>query len=287
MFFIAMLIYGSVGIFRRSIPLSSSFIAFFRGVCGAAVLVGYAFIRKIRIFTHVPGKTLFWLILSGAMMGINWMMLFEAYNYTTVSVATLCYYMQPMFLILLSPIFLREKITRLKLICAGIAFLGMILVSGAIGTPTYEKDLRGILYGLGAAVFYTFVVILNKKNPDVNTYLKTVIQLLSASAVLLPYVLKSTSAPDAWDLSAKTVILLVMIGVIHTGIAYTLYFGSLDGLKGQTVALMSYVDPVSALLLSALIFPDEALTLSGALGAVLIIGAAIISEKKDGFDGNT
>lgn len=278
MFLSAMIIYGTVGIVRRSIPFSSAFIAFFRGICGAAVLIVYAFIRRIRVFTRITKRNGFLLILSGAMMGLNWMMLFEAYNYTTVPVATLCYYMQPTFLIVLSPIFFKEKLTGRKLACTAVALAGMVLVSGVTNTLPSGKDLTGILYGIGAAVLYTFVVIVNKKNPGINVYLKTVIQLLSAAAALLPYVVRSSDLSELVDPGAKTVLFLAIIGVVHTGIAYALYFGSMDGLKSHTVALLGYVDPIAALIFSAVFFPEETLPLTGVLGAIMIIGAAVICE---------
>ena len=67
------------------------------------------------------------------------------------------------------------------------------------------------------------------------------------------------------------------MGLVHTGMAYAIYFGSMSHLKAQSIAVLGYIDPVFALLLSALVL-HESLTVFGILGAVLIIGSALVSE---------
>ena len=277
MILISMMIWGSIGIFRRFIPLSSSLIAFFRGVIGALFLVLFVKLRKKQIIHHIGGRALTLLALSGAVMGVNWILLFEAYNYTTVATATLCYYMAPTIVVLLSLLLFREKITLRKGICAAIAVIGMFFISGVVesGLPA-PSELKGVLFGLGAAVLYACVVILNKMTPGIDAFEKTIIQLAASSAVLLPYVLLTEKSVPA-DLSGLTVIMLLLVGLVHTGIAYAMYFGSVDKLPAQTVAILSYMDPITALILSALVL-GEKLSICGIIGAVLIIGAAIVSE---------
>ena len=216
-------------------------------------------------------------------MGVNWILLFEAYNYTTVAVATLCYYMQPTIVVLLSPVIFRERLTLRKGACAAVAVIGMVLVSGVTGGGGPQAgDPRGILFGLGAAVCYAGVVIMNKKITGVEAFQKTKIQLLSAGIVMIPYLLL-TGGFSVEGVSALTVILLFTVGLVHTGIAYVLYFGSLDGLKAQSAAIFSYIDPVAALFFSAL-FLREPLSLSGIAGAAMIIGSAAVSEIHAGGD---
>ena len=277
MILISMMIWGSIGIFRRFIPLSSSLIAFCRGVIGALFLVLFVKLRKKQIVHHIGGRALALLALSGAVMGVNWILLFEAYNYTTVPTATLCYYMAPTIVVLLSPLLFRERITLRKGICAAIAVIGMFFVSGVVenGLPA-PSELKGVLFGLGAAVLYACVVILNKMTPGIDAFEKTIIQLTASSVVLLPYVLLTEKSLPA-DLSALTVVMLLLVGLVHTGIAYAMYFGSVDGLRAQTVAILSYMDPITALTLSVLVL-GEKLNVYGIIGAVLIIGAAIVSE---------
>ena len=273
----SMLIFGTIGIFRRSIPVSSAFLAFSRGMLGSLFLVIFLCVRKRKGAGKIPRKTAVWLVLSGAAIGFNWILLFEAYNYTTVAVATLCYYMQPTIVVLLSPLVFRERLTVKKTACAAVAIVGMVLVSGVTDAGGWQPgSLRGVLSGLGAAVLYSAVVIMNKRIAGVDIWRKTTIQLFTAGAVMIPYLL-ATGEFDPGPLSAKTVALLLTVGIIHTGIAYVLYFGSLEGLKAQSAAILSYIDPVAALLFSAL-WLKEQLSAAGIIGAVMIIGSAIVSE---------
>lgn len=283
----SMLIFGTIGLFRRYIPLSSGLLAFSRGILGALFLGLFLMIRRLpeqRLkkrkdsWNRASAPVFFLLILSGALIGVNWILLFEAYNYTTVATATLCYYMQPTIVILLSPLFFHERLTAKKLVCAFLAVLGMFLVSGAAGEGILQGDAsRGILCGLGAAALYASVVIMNKCIRNIDPYLKTILQLASASVCLLPY-LAVTGQLSYVKLDSFSLLMLLVVGIVHTGIAYTLYFGSTDGLRAQTIALFSYIDPVSALFISVL-FLHEPMGAAGLAGAVLILGAAFAAER--------
>ena len=274
---LSMIIFGSIGIFRRYIPLPSATLACFRGLSGALLLYVAAAVGKKKPDLRMGAGKLLRLALTGALIGLNWIFLFEAYNHTTVATATLCYYMQPTIVILLSPLFFGERITGKKCVCVVLSLIGMVLVSGLAdsGMPR-AAELKGVAFGLTAAVLYASVIIMNKKLPGLDAYAKTIVQLLGAAVVLIPYLLLVGLGPAvAW--TPTVVVMLLVVGVVHTGIAYALYFGSMDGLRAQTVAILSYLDPIVALVLSALIL-KERMTAFGVLGAALIIGAALLSE---------
>ena len=279
MFIFSMLIFGTIGIFRRFIPLPSAALACARGILGGLFLL--AFIRSPGKETaeRLPLRTLLLLALTGGMIGINWILLFEAYRYTTIAAATLCYYMEPTIVVLLSPLIFHEKLTGRKALCAALSILGMVLVSGVIGDRVpAEGHFQGILLGLGAACFYSCVVILNKKIRGIPATRRTTVQLLSAGLVMIPY-LCITGGFSGEGMGPVQILLLLIVGIVHTGIAYALYFGSMDGLGIQSIAVFSYIDPVSALLFSAVLL-HEPLTLLNLIGAVLIIGSAIVSEMQ-------
>ena len=277
-----MLLFGTVGLFRRGIAgMSSASIACFRGAAGAVFLFLVCLITKHPLRNGLGGKKIALLALAGALMGFNWILLFEAYTYTTVSVATLCYYMEPTIVTLASPLLFREKLTGKKWLCVLISLLGMVLVSGVIegGLPAAGAG-KGILFGLSAGVLYAAVVCMNKLAGSVDVYERTLIELIAAAAVLLPYIFL-TEGTFSVPADGRSLVLLLILGFVHTGLAYVLYFGSLDRLPAQTVAILSYIDPVSALLLSAL-FLSERLSALSLLGAVLILGAAAWSELGGG-----
>lgn len=273
---LSMIIFGTIGIFRRYIPLPSSLVAMTRGLTGMLFLLLVMVLRKRGMNRAAVRKRLGMLCLSGAAIGVNWILLFEAYNYTSVATATLCYYLAPMFVILASPLVVGERLTAKKLICVLTALLGMVFVSGVLESGGGSSDLRGVLLGLGAAVLYASVVLMNKQLGDVPAYDRTIVQLGSSAAVLLPYVLLTENL-GALSFTPGTIALLLVVGVVHTGIAYALYFGSLMQLKAQTAAILSYIDPVVAVLLSALVLREHMSLLSG-LGAILVLGAAVVSE---------
>ena len=271
---LSMFIFGTIGIFVRYISLPSGFLAMSRGILGTLFLLAVVFIRKNRLSKEAIKNNLVVLILSGAFIGINWILLFEAYKYTTVACATLCYYLSPVFVIIASIFVLSEKLTAKKILCVISALAGIVLVSGVLESDL--GDIRGILLGIGAAVFYASVVLLNKKLKNISSYDTTVIQLSSAAVVILPYTLICEDISlKAFDM--KAIIMLIIVGTVHTGLSYMLYFSSLKQLSAQTAAIFSYIDPVVAILLSALLLKEE-LSTAGIIGAVLILGATLICE---------
>ena len=281
----AMLIFGSVGLFVRYIPLASAQIALGRGVIGCLVLlVLMVFLRKKISWKRIRAD-IWILIFSGTAIGINWIFLFQAYRYTTIANATICYYLAPVIVIFLSPFILKEKLTAVKVGCILAAVVGIWLVTGFGGVAGGdirsgfrhgENDLVGIMYGLGAAAFYASVIILNKFFRHVTDLERTVIQLSFAALSLFPYVLM-TMSERMEALTITSVILLIVVGAVHTGLAYYLYFSGLHALKGQTAALLSYLDPLTAILLSALILSEKVGTLQ-ILGGVFILGGTMFNE---------
>ncbi len=271
-----MFIFGTIGIFVRFLPFSSSFTAMFRGYIGFVFIILFMLITKTKANFAAIKKNLAVLCISGVFIGFNWILLFEAYKYTTVARATLCYYLQPVFVILLSPVFVREKLTVKKLVCVLCALSGMIFVSGATkGSGVNSAEIPGFVLGVGAAVLYALVILLNKHLKDIGQYETTSMQLLVAALAVTPYTLFTDSMNYVF--SPKNVLLLLFVGIVHTGFAYTLYFSSMKKLKAQTVAILSYTDPVVAIILSSIIF-SENIGFDGAVGAVLILGAAFVSE---------
>ena len=277
---ICALIWGTIGVFRKFIDMPSGSLAMCRGFVAAGFLWCYMRRKGIKIDARKNAKTLLLLVLTGGLIGFNWIVLFEAYNYTSVSVATLCYYMQPIFLIIASGILFKEKLNAKKVLCVIAAFVGMILVSGVLTEGFSDGDnIHGVMLGLLAGVMYAGVVIFNKYITGIDPYSKTFVQLLSAAIVVLPYVIL-TGEWAATTFDAKTTALVLFLGIVHTGIAYAMYFGAVEKVDMQTVALFGYIDPVTACILSTVVL-GEKMSVTSIIGAVLIIGAAVVSELKD------
>lgn len=271
---LSMLIFGSIGVVRRYIPFPSSVVALARAVIGLCFLLLTRAIRHEPISRAAVKANLPKLLLLGVMLAVNWIFLFEAYNHTSVAAATMCYYMAPVFVILLSPVIFGEKITLRKGICSAIALFGMVLVSDVLSSGLH--GVRGLVYGLIAAGFYAAIVIVNRTLKDISAGDRTIMQFAVSAVALLPYVLFTE---DVGSLRFTPFILLMLLvaGVVHTGYAYVLYFGSIAYVPAQTAALLSYIDPVVAVLLSLTLL-HESMSVGALVGAVLVIGAMIASE---------
>ena len=271
----AMFIYGTIGLFVKWVDLPSSLIANVRGLVGTLFLLLMVALRKDHLHWDAIRANLRWLIPTGIMLGFNWILLFEAYRYVSVAVATVCYYLAPVFIILISPLVLKEKLTPLRCLCAAVALFGMVLTSGIVQSG-FSGSFRGILLGIGAAAMYAAIVMGNKKLKDLPAYDTTIVQLGISAIVLLPYNAFTVDF-STLTLSPRSLLLLLVVGVVHTGFAYCLYFGCLPHLKAQTAAIFSYIDPIVAILLSALILREPMDALS-AIGAALVLGSTLVSE---------
>ena len=276
-FIIVMLTFGSIGLFVRNIHLSSSEIALYRAVIGSLVIILITVFLKQTTSFRIEKRDLILILLSGAAIGFNWMFLFEAYRYTTIANATLSYYFAPVLVMLLAPVVLKEKWTLSKVIAFIIAVVGLFLVvnpeTDGLGP---HHHLVGVSYGLLAAVLYASVILINQFIKNMNSYQRTTVQLVVASIVLLPYVFL-TQGLSLPSFDVRSVIFLVILGVFHTGIANFFYFSLLPRLSAQTVSVMSYIDPISAVFFSAL-FLGETITPLQILGGIFILGSTLMSE---------
>ena len=273
----AMGIFGTIGLFVRSIPLSSGVIAMARGFIGAAFLALVMLLRRQKPALDAVRQELGALILTGMLIGFNWILLFESYRFTSVATGTLCYYLAPTFVVLTSPLTLHEKLTKKKLLCAAAALIGMVFVSGmAEGGLPSRSEARGIFLGVGAAVLYAAIITMSKSIRKTPAFDKTIVQLLSAAVVLVPYNLLSPGTAGG-SVTPLAIGLLIFVGIIHTGLAYTFYFGAITEVPLNTAAIFGYIDPIVAVLLSWLVL-HEGMSVGKGLGAALLIGAALWSE---------
>ena len=273
----SMVIFGTVAIFRRNLDMSSSMISMSRAIIGSLFLIILTIISKKKLDRPANIKELLLIMLSGALLGINWILLFESYQYTSLTTATLCYYMAPIFVIIFSIIFLKEKLTRTQIITMTIALLGITLVSGVFDGGKIE-GLKGILFGLGAAVCYGLVVVTNRMTGDASATYKTIVQLGTTVIILLPYNFVNHEFNNL-ILSTYNIILILILGILHTGIAYAIYFDAIKDVDGQSLAIYSYIDPIVTIILSTCLL-HEAMSIYEIIGMILILGATLYGELK-------
>ena len=285
LFIISMAIFGTIGLFVKNIPLPSAEIALYRAIF-ATILIGlFLLISRQRIELGKIKKELPLLILSGVAMGFNWILLFEAYKYTTVSAATLSYYFAPVIVTIACPILFREKMTPKQIICFAASTLGIVLITGIGDMSLGNNHFLGILFGLGAAVFYAMVVLINKLIKNTEPVGRTLLQFVAAIIILLPYVLL-TDGVHITELRVGGWINLLIVGLIHTGLAYCMYFSAVGNLEGQSVAVLGYIDPLVAVLVSVTLL-GERMSVWQAIGGLMILGFTLMNEiriKRRGHD---
>ncbi|CAH0174441.1 hypothetical protein SRABI96_01277 [Peribacillus sp. Bi96] len=277
-FILSMIIFGTIGLVQRYIDLSSSETALLSSSIGCLFLMFVFFMMKQSISWKLVKANASILFLSSIALGGNWIFLYQSYDYTTITNATLGYYFAPVFVMILSPIILKEQLPIKKIVCIGVAILGMLLIVGNGISASGKGDLLGILFGLVAAAFYAALMLLNKFIQNMAKLAITIIQLGTTSLLLLPYVL-FTEGFSILEVPRSSIPFIILLGIVNTGIGFWLFFSGMQKLKGQSIAMLSYVDPFVAILISAVILQEQ-MTFVQMLGGTLLLGSTFVSENK-------
>ncbi len=273
---ISMAVFGTLAPFVRQIAVSSGELALYRAVLASLLIGSFLLLTKQRLSFRSLKKEFFLLILSGVAMGFNWILLFEAYKYTTVAIATLSYYFAPVIVTLVCPLLFKEKLSKKQILCFVMSTFGLSLVIGITNLGRGGNDVIGIAFGLSAAVLYAAVILTNKFIKGVTGIHRTFLQFLAAVVVLLPYVL-FTSGINLSSLDFTGWGCLLVVGIVHTGITYCLYFTALKDLSGQEAAILSYIDPLVAVLIGILVL-QEPLSWQQMIGGMLTLGFTLLNE---------
>ncbi|MGY2643554.1 DMT family transporter [Bacillus inaquosorum] len=277
-FILSMIIFGTMGLVVRYIDLSSSETALLSSSIGCLFLIIVFFIMKKTIPWKLVKANAYILFLSGIALGGNWIFLYQSYDHTTLTNATLGYYFAPVFVMILSPFILKEQLPVKKIVCIGIAIIGMLLVVGNGISASGTEDLLGIFFGLVAAAFYAALMLINKFIHHMGRLEITIIQLGITALLLLPYVF-FTEGFGIFGVSRSSVPFIIILGIVNTGIGFWLFFSGMQKLKGQSIAMLSYVDPFVAILISAIILQEQ-MTIVQMLGGALLLGSTFVSENK-------
>ena len=277
-FILSMIIFGTMGLVVRYIDLSSSETALLSSSIGCLFLMFVFFMMKKTIPWKLAKANAYILLLSGIALGGNWIFLYQAYDHTTLTNATLGYYFAPVFVMILSPMVLKEQLPIKKMVCIGVAIIGMLLIVGNGISASGTEDLLGIFFGLVAAAFYAALMLLNKFIHHMGRLEITIIQLGITALLLLPYVF-FTEGFGILGVSNSSVPFIIILGIVNTGIGFWSFFSGMQKLKGQSIAILSYVDPFVAILISAMILQEQ-MTIVQMLGGTLLLGSTFVSESK-------
>ena len=274
---VAVVLYGTIGMFLRYVSFPSEIVAMCRGLIGSLFIFIYMKVNHKEINKENIKSNRKWLILGGICLGLNWVFLFAAYIKTTVAIASLCNYMAPVIVILIASLVLKEQPDKRKIPCVIAAFMGIVLVSefwkGSVG------NISGIIMGLLGALCFVGVIICNRKLKDISALDKSLVQLAISVLVIFPYVLINNVGKTI-DFDFRSILIIFLVGVINTGLAYVFYFSGMSTLSVQVLAILGYLEPVVSVLCSVF-FLHEYMGIWGWIGAVLVIGAAVTSEFVD------
>lgn len=274
---LSMTVFGTIAPFVKGTGLTPGEVALYRALLATFLVGMFLIITNQPIpFLKLKKSVVVLLIISGTAMAFNWIFLFEAFNYTSVSVATLSYYFAPVIVTIACPILFKEKMGAKQWICFAGSTAGIILLTLSNDIGEGSNHFIGIGLGLSAAVLYAMVILLNKYIKELSGIQRTFLQFVSASAVLLVYVLP-TQGFNLGTLDIKAVICLLTVGFVHTGLTYCMYFTSLKNLSGQKSAILSYIDPLVAVIVS-IVYLGEAISVTQCIGGILILGFTLWNE---------
>lgn len=272
----SMLIWGSVGIFARFSTLDGLSLAFLRVLMGSGIFLLFS-IRDGgwlgRAFSSVRPR-IGQVFLLGMALALNWVFFFSAVIYTTIAKATLIYYLAPILVVLLAGLLLGERITRGRLFYVGMAFLGALMIALQERPSLSSSDFLGVVFALAGAFFYALVTLLGRHLRDVESDALTFFQLLFATIVLFPLIL--------WrglPLTPKALAVSFLIALLHTFLALLIYMDGLKEVEAGEAALLSYLDPLSAVLYAFLVFGEVPTGMTLAGGAFILLASFFGSRR--------
>lgn len=280
---IAVVIFGTIGIVSRFIPLCSSGIVFYRAMLASLFLILVSIITKRKFSVAKIKQNSLLLFFAGGFMGLNWVLQFESFNVASVSVGTACYNIMPVFVILLTPIMFKQKLTFKSVICVLIAMLGIVFVSNVFVTGVKSHELLGCIYGVLGGFFYALGVMTTKKMSDIDSYDKIIFEFLVSMLIMIPYVIVSKNGSFLFNagLAMRDVIIgiiaILALGIVHTGIAYIMYYDSVNFLATDEIAIFSYIEPVTALILSFVLL-HEKMNIYQLFGTILILASTFVAN---------
>ena len=275
--------FGTVGLFTHFIPLSSAVIVFYRALLGGAFIVVMMKLSGIDIDIKSMRDNLIVLIFTGFFMALNWVLQFEAFKVSSVAIGTVCYNMMPIFLLIIASFMFNEKITLKSGLCILIATIGVILVSNVVNVGIKSNEVLGCVYGILGAIFYALIVTFNRKLSQIKTHDKVIFQFAFSALIMAIYVglIEKKSFFIDGNLPRNEIVIgvvcMLILSFLHTGFCYVHYFNAVSRLKAETVAILTYIDPVVALFLSYFVLREN-MTALQFLGAVLILGSTLFNE---------
>lgn len=270
---LAMILSGTIGLFVVESGQPSYNVVFFRCLFGAICLISYCHYRKFLNFKSIDKKSMMLIVVGGVAIVANWALLFESYSHASISMSTVAYHTQPLFVVMFANLFLGEKIPSYKLWWIGLAFAGVVLIVNPSESATNQSDIIvGVGLALGAAILYAIATLITKQLKHIKPHLIATIQVSLGVFLLLPLV----------DFSIVPIVgnhwyWLFALGLIHTCFMYILLYSSFQKVSTSTLAVLSYIYPVVAILIDYVVY-DQNLSSIQLLGVFIILAAGLANN---------
>ncbi len=269
---LASILWGSNGVIVNLVELHPTTITFFRVLIGGLTLIIVSILVKGLETLRVNGffKRL---VILGALLAAGWYFLFQAMKLIPIGAAVLINYLAPVFVAVLAPSVLHERLEKKIAIAIVLSILGVFLISYQ-GLGSGELNILGIIFGLLAAMSYGGFVIYSKQTLVKLSYYTVAMYSYLVSALILSPSLLLIKSP----LSPNSLILLFLMGVLNTGVAVTLYLKGLRSLKAQEAATITYLEPLSAIIFGYFMLGQE-ISIGIILGGALILTSQYLVIK--------
>lgn len=270
---LVMIIWGSLGVFTRSIPLSALSLAFLRAFIALPVLF---VVMKMKKVDKVKWQLLMPYLISGVLLGFGWLTLFYGFKHTSISSAVIIYNMCPVYVMIFAPLVLKETISKIQIGVIFASFIGLFLIVGHNLLEGY--GYMGLALSAVSGMLYATIVLINRSiKVRVDNQVATFVQILTSMMVLLPFVLMDGDIIRVVNLDPMAITYTILLGILHTGVAYTIFFSLYEHMKSVEIVSYSFLEPLFGILFSV-IFVGETLTFVQIVGGFLILGSTYIGE---------
>lgn len=263
---VAMLIWSTWGLMIRWMALPVIVVIFYTSLIASFTV---PVVLKMRGELALSGlRKTGWVFALLAVSSItNNLTYFYSLAHTTISNAVFTHYTAPLFVAVLAPLMIAERLQKTTLISLPIAALGMVMiVLSAGGLRADSGDTAGIVAGIVSGVAYAFLIIFSRKLSQMQLHHKAVVFLLwTTTIVTAPWALFMD-----YHIDYRAAGLLLITGVLHSTLAPLLYYNALRKVMAQHAAILGYMEPLAAIPL-AFLFLSETPSLVALFGGVLIL----------------
>ncbi|MCP4177972.1 MAG: EamA family transporter [bacterium] len=266
----AVLMFGITGLFAKLITLSSTMIVF--GRCFFAVIFLFFALKHIKSnFKFNNKKDLSTALLSGLVIGISWYFFFQSIKVSSVAVGLLTYSTVAIFTTFIEPLYFKSKIHFFDVLLGLITVFGIYLV---IPKFSLSSDITlGVIFGLLAALSAAIFTIMSRGLMKKYSSIKIAFyQYFTVTILGIPFFISNSP-----HISIRNLILIIILGVVFTAFANTLFISSLKKISATKANIILTLEPIYGIILGIIIL-NERLRINIIIGGIIILICAFTAS---------